>query len=131
MRQSEIHKKPVTHTPQNILWVLLSRSPLLSQFFRLCGLARSASGTTLCLRNLCATHCSACLHFVCLCKHVRSHLPSTVLLSSSFDKLTCKEGLFTLGPREGHVPPPGMQAWASLSVCQIVFTLRAWSFAMC
>lgn len=60
------------------------------------------------------------------CAH--SHLPSWsfffFFLSTSFDKLTCKEGLFT-PPRAGHIPPPGMQAWASLCVSQIVGTFKS------
>lgn len=89
----------------------------LSQFFRLWG------------RLLCLWHnpvfekpshctllslCARCV-FMQACTLTS---PCTVLLSSSFDKLTCKGGLFTR-LRVGHLPPPGMQAWASLCVCQI------------
>lgn len=123
------NKNPVTHTSKNTP-LLFSLSPLHSQFFRLCvcslrlwhnpvfekPLARRT------LLRLCALRV-----FVQACTLVS---PCTVHLSSSFDKLTCKEGLFTR-LRGGHVPPPVVQAQASLRFCQSGLILRAWSFAMC
>lgn len=93
---------------------LSGRLPLFFFFFftsarpvfqALWSLAVSASGTTLCLRNLCTAHCSACPCSLCLCKHAHSRLFSNSFLSSSFSKLlTCKKGLLTqLG--QVHVPP--------------------------
>lgn len=65
---------------------------------------------------------------LCLCKHVRSHLPPHSPLEFLLWQ-TCKEGLFTR-LRVGQLPPRGMQAWASLCVCQIVFIFRAWPFPL-
>lgn len=65
---------------------------------------------------------------LCLCKHVRSHLPPHSLLEFLLWQ-TCKEGLFTR-LRVGQLPPRGVQAWASLRVCQIVFIFRAWPFPL-
>lgn len=130
--EGNIFKKTVSHThlPKRPSHAVLSRSPLLSQFFRLCV-------CSLCLwhspvfekppsRRTLPSLCALCV-FMQACTLVS---PCAVRLSSSFDKLTCKGGLFT-GLRVGHVWPPGMQALASLRVCKIILILRAWSFAMC
>lgn len=124
------HTQTHTHLPKRPSHAVLSRSPLLSQFFRLCV-------CSLCLwhspvfekppsRRTLPSLCALCV-FMQPCTLVS---PCAVRLSSSFDKLTCKGGLFT-GLRVGHVWPPGTQALASLRICKIILILRAWSFAMC
>lgn len=126
-KKKQNKKNPVTHTPKNTP-LLFSLSPLHSQFFRLCVCSLRLWHNPVFEKPL-RTLLSLCAPsvFMQACTLVS---PCTVHLSSSFDKLTCKEGLFTR-LRGGHVPPPVMQAQASLRFCQSGLILRAWSFAMC
>ena len=98
-----------------------SRVPSLtfgSASFSGSAVAPAASGTTLCLRNPRAAHCSACLHAVCLCKHTHTHTHLSLrgVCFFSFSVAPWTNWLVKETYSAGHVTPPGMQARASLCV---------------